>query len=106
MKPSIVAIRWVGFKQRWSLSKNKSMCSPLKFINGECQKYENFTSDAKASIRYLQILLRKDLPDFPNDRFPKIEDLCFETMSKFSVLSLRSYGHCLGAGTVVQPVEA
>lgn len=56
--------------------------------------------------RYLQILLRKDLPDFPKDRFSKIEDLCFETMRNFSALSLRSYGHCLGAGTVVQPVEA
>lgn len=106
VKPSIVAIRWGGFKQRWSLSTSKSVCSPLKYIKGECQKYECFTSDTKASIRYLQILLRKDLPDFPKDRFPEIEDLCFETMKKFSVLSLRSYGHCLGAGTVVQPVEA
>lgn len=106
VKPSIIAIRWGGFKQRWSLSTNKSLCSPPKCIKGECPKYEIFTSDAKASTRYLQILLRKDLPDFPKDRFPKIEGLCFEAIRKFSVLSLRSSGYYLGAGTVVQPVEA
>lgn len=62
--------------------------------------------NAKASHRFFQILLRKELPNFPNDRFPQIESLCFEAISKFSSISLRSYGHCLGPGAVVQPVEA
>lgn len=44
---------------------------------------KNFSSDPKASIRYLQSLLRKELPDFPKDRFPQIEGLCFGTMGKF-----------------------
>ena len=61
--------------------------------------------NAKASYRYLQILLRKELPNFSNDRFPQIEGLCFEAISKFSSMSLRSYGQYFGAGAVVQPVE-
>lgn len=89
------------------MKTNKFMFSPLECIKGECQKLHMiFSPDAKASTRYLQILLRKELPDFPKDRFHQIESLCFEAISKFSVLSLRSYGHRLGAGTVVQPVEA
>lgn len=62
--------------------------------------------NAKASRRFLRILLRKELPNFPNDRFPQIEGLCFEAISKFSSITLRSCGHCLGPGAVVQPVEA
>ena len=106
MKPSTVVIRWGGFKRNCFLKPDKSMCSPLKCIKGECRNLQNVYHNAKASHRYLQVLLRKELSDFPNDRFPRIEGLCFEAISKFSSMSLRSYGHCLGPGAIVPPVEA
>lgn len=88
------------------MSTNKFICFSLKFIKVEYQKYKNFISNTKISIKYQQILLRKDLHNFSKEKFLKIEDFCFEIMRKISALSLQSYGHCFGAGTVVQPVEA
>lgn len=71
------------------------------------KNYEIFCShNAKCIYRFFQIILRKELPDFPNDRFAQIENLCFEAIRNISVLNLRSYGSCLGAGASVQPVEA
>ncbi|MCJ1347755.1 hypothetical protein MMC31_005984 [Peltigera leucophlebia] len=89
-------------------SEALNCCHKMGWVHAEMLSEERqvYVLPTKKHKRFLQILLRKELPDFPDTRFAQIEDLCFKAITKFSVLSLRPYNFCLGARASVQPVEA